>query len=302
MRFIIHAGMGKTGTTALQRSLAASYHALRDIGVLYPISGRYSPTSLNHWALFIALLDQGHRIHEPSPAPTPRCTFVEYLGEIAEEAVASNATHIVLSCEAIWNPGSFSREVLARIAEALRTHETSILVSLRDPISHAESAYRQKVKGPQRFCARPAEMIASFVARGEYAYKDRLLELEAAFGKGSIYAYWYDEARSTVPLLGLLPAAAREVISPMRDENVSPTWSETMLFRWRNRMTRRLAVPKTPVDAVAALIHRSKVLRRLDAHRSYPVTAAYLAKLTEVAREERDAIKMDCDRNWWRSP
>ena len=47
-RIWIHVGWPKTGTTAIQRYLAANSESLKRMGVLYPESGRYGITDAHH--------------------------------------------------------------------------------------------------------------------------------------------------------------------------------------------------------------------------------------------------------------
>ena len=122
----LHVGMGKTGTSFLQASLANSVNALVAQGVEY-FNGAEGPA--RDWGI--------------SSGNGPQ------LVEAPVEAFQFSADKVLFSFEGLFGLLATRppfREKLAEIAVAQGIGAVRILMLIRDPVAHAESCYQQDVK------------------------------------------------------------------------------------------------------------------------------------------------------------
>ncbi len=131
-RLLVHAGLHKTGTTALQNFLASAADDLRQLGVLYPRSGRVQSSHHNiAWQM-----------------RRDRC-FVTSSGTIDDLAneVAHFDGDVLLSSEdfetLINEPARFAP---LRLHPIFREHEFTLIIYLRNQSSYLESLYLEMLK------------------------------------------------------------------------------------------------------------------------------------------------------------
>ena len=256
-RLILHAGMSKTGSTAMQAAMAMGRECLRNNGVLYPTAGSRGPEHINHLALF--------RSAQADPPGGPnRVPLDEHLAMLRDEIAETEPSHVVLSSEFLWDPREFSVVDLDRIAGALTGFDVQVLVYLRDPVAHAHSAYKQLVKGRTRYRGLPRDYLSSALPAGVWDFDHRLSALEGAFGTGRVLAVRYEEHRSHVlrPLMSHVPPAARSCVRTQGQANPSPGWAEIRMLRWRNVATRRWPSLDIPLRYALAAGRRT-VLRAI---------------------------------------
>lgn len=157
-RLILHIGMHKTGSSAIQRFLSLNRYPLRLFGVYYPRSfgadGRRQP---KHNALFSAI---GHEADcgAPHPALGPSADLVERMAARIERASCRVA---ILSAEGF----SGERPIFARaLAPLAARFDVRVVVFLRRPDLWVESFYRQMVMSRE---VREARSFAAFVEAPE---------------------------------------------------------------------------------------------------------------------------------------
>lgn len=135
-RLLVHAGFHKTGSTALQYFLASAANKLRRRGILYPISGRAGSGHHN-----IAWQVTGNQLFEPSAG-----TIDDVAAEIAQfdgdAILSSEGFESLLEEPGLLNP--------LLLHPALREHESTVLIYVRNQSSYVESQYFSMVVGHGR--------------------------------------------------------------------------------------------------------------------------------------------------------
>lgn len=175
MRIVIHMGMHKTGSSAIQ----ACFHATPVAGARY-----LRAASSNHSSLFVLLFDDPARVPRYHGFSVLGPDFVARLPEnrrrglAALEAqlaeMAASGGTLVISGEDISSP----EFVQARQAmhDLLRRWSDDILVVayVRSPLSYAVSAFQEQLKGPHR--------VDLDLSRAWPQYRTRFEQMEALVG------------------------------------------------------------------------------------------------------------------------
>ena len=141
---ILHAGLAKTGTTAIQRALAASRDTLRQRDVLYP-----GPEGDHHHlqSMFSenpeALIQIGRL--GLNDAATERGFIANYRVALEREIKAADCKRIVLSSEYI---PAMRKSELASLAAYLRSFASNfrVIIFLRDPWSMTISTFQEELR------------------------------------------------------------------------------------------------------------------------------------------------------------
>jgi hypothetical protein len=126
-KIILHIGLPKTGSTALQQALYQSREALLREGVLYPAQVHREDDPKHNFVLDLVRKGQGH--------------------DIGSEQGYKNASRIVISNEALSNDFYFhGPERNRQLAELLRAHgELEVCMVLRREHEWLRSYYKQAV-------------------------------------------------------------------------------------------------------------------------------------------------------------
>lgn len=132
MKIIIHIGVAKTGTSAIQMFLHTNRDLLKSRGVLYPISGQFNDHS--HHKLAFSFAPDGYRDDSSKSSK-------DLLDEIECELGESLYDTMVLSSECFPCLLDFDE-----FRKRFESHEIYVVCFLRDPASYVESWYRQWVK------------------------------------------------------------------------------------------------------------------------------------------------------------
>lgn len=138
MKLILHIGMMKTGTTALQSFLHANRAWLGERGIAYP-SIRLTD-SHRYW---------GRRVvRYPIDAPKFRDAPAYFERHVARPARAAGAETLVVSYEGLWSlackPETVERG--ASIAQVVAGHDVSVVAYVRRQDLWFESLYNQGIK------------------------------------------------------------------------------------------------------------------------------------------------------------
>lgn len=248
-RLILHIGMEKTGTSAIQRFLARHRTALRLMGVQYPraadATGAPSDSHIDLAAAIGAdLAGQG-----PHPVFGSAGTVIE--GYATKADVASTT---ILSSEGLSAPDPGFAAALAPLAGRF---DVSVVVYLRRQDEWALSAYRQCVMDPDIAETRPLDVwLDDPATRRRLDYNTMLGWWEAAFGADAVQVLRYPH---DLPLIaGFLnhtgmPAAARLLREPdgrVNESAADAIFLETLV---RNGGT-AAGVPDLDQDARDALL------------------------------------------------
>lgn len=131
-QLLLHIGMNKTGTTAMQLALAANRRALREQGVLYPADGFGGEA--HHELAWLCGFYQGK-------PPYMKESFEAYIERLHREVEASKCPHVLISSEFFSLPG-----LVEPVAKAFERYDTRVVVYLRRHDHWWQSVYVQAVK------------------------------------------------------------------------------------------------------------------------------------------------------------
>lgn len=202
-RLLVHAGLHKTGTTAIQEYLAPLASALRARGVLYPAAGRPGGALVGHHNIAWQLAgDRRFRARHGD--------LDAVAGEIADfdgDAVVSSEDFETALCE--------PRRLLPLLRHAaLAEHDVTVLVYLRDQASYLESLFFEMLH--HGLAEEPARLCETVLRHGELRHADwsflfdpaRLLDEWAALAPARLVLRGYAPGAAVTDLLGLLGCAA----------------------------------------------------------------------------------------------
>jgi hypothetical protein len=294
VHLILHAGMPKTATTTIQSHLHAHRDALLGRKVLYPETG-LRQTSRNHQILV--------DVCEAAAAGTPadETAWHEMRVALAAEIAASGADTVILSNEHIYGILIHDPAALARIRDIVATSRVTVVVAVREQLSHALSGYAQSIKGYRRASRSFAAHVAEREALGTWRYADRLRAAEAVFGPGTVRPYRYEEWKSA-PLrpLSMLCEGRLEGLGRLDDRNVTPGWAEIAVRRRINLLYSRAHLVWRGLNRVArgvgALADRIPALNDWF----YPVSAAEKARLLALGAGRLAEVEAAFDFGWSR--
>lgn len=126
-RLIVHIGMSKAGSSAIQRACVNNEVALRDLGFCYPMAGRIGQS---HYKIMYELKDLAHP---------------ETLLRAFEESKDSES--MIVSAEGFW---LFGADQVAWLEQHVDPAETTIVLYLRNPQKYLCSSFRQGIKNHRR--------------------------------------------------------------------------------------------------------------------------------------------------------
>lgn len=137
---IVHIGPYKTGSTAIQRVLAAGRRGLESAAILYPTSRKTEPLEAHHsLARFVRT------------GPGPGISLVYGPDELASTLSSTRADYVVLSSEGFSNP-SLAGTKVAALASLAHEHgfSTTAVAFIRPQAEMMNSWYVQEVKDFRR--------------------------------------------------------------------------------------------------------------------------------------------------------
>lgn len=221
-KLILHIGMHKTGTTAIQNFFERNRQSnLEDYKLYYPRTDR-KPLAEEPRHFFLSAAVTQHRLQPKAAASTPSPQQV--VKQIAEEIYATPAETALLSTEGLSMPWPEIAEEYAAFSEYF---DVEVLAILRRQDLFAESLHSQLIR-KQRETRSLIEFINSTDIQRRLDYRSMLAWWEAAFGTRAIHVMLFEEPmlqrgliesifdRLSIPILGPLPCR-RTNVSPPRD-------------------------------------------------------------------------------------
>lgn len=178
MRVVVHGGMPKAGSSAVQADLAGSRDALRRVGIDYPDFGHRG-----HWMVVAAFKPNMANYHHVNRR-TGGVGLEDEAKRIRDQVLAGAAARggetdvLLLSHEDLSVSATAQR--LDRVLSPLTRDEASLhLISyVRDPISLYPSAVQQALKSQRDRPLPPSEWVSAHIKRAQ--------RLKGAFGQRSI--------------------------------------------------------------------------------------------------------------------
>jgi hypothetical protein len=183
LRLLLHAGMTKTGTTALQRTLATHQEGLLESGILYPIP---DPKYFHHNNLVCKVLPPESLPHvfRPGKFRNPSTVDPKDAADASWRRIVDDVARIrppltILSGELFYglsrDPSSLRqfRDLLAEVFD-----DIEVVIYVRDPPSHYLSSQQEVVKMSHRRIRRPCDYRPTLRSRLEAfigAFEGRVL-------------------------------------------------------------------------------------------------------------------------------
>jgi len=184
-RLILHIGLEKTGTKALQTFLAKNRTALRLMGVRYPRCETADGQKLPYHR------DLGEALLANSAGGETQAVIDAY----AEKAAAASLT--ILSSELLSAPRA---DIPARLAPLAARFDVTVIVYLRRQDEWALSAYREAVLNPATAEARPInDWLSDPDTRARLDYDWILRHWEQAFGADALRVRLYPHHLPLIP-------------------------------------------------------------------------------------------------------
>lgn len=271
MRFILHIGINKTGTSSLQRTLSENAGALRAAGICYPETGRGGGAA--HHDLSRAL--KGMPAERLGLPPAWREAF------LAE--AESCATCVVSSEDFATMPDP------AKAATLFPPGETRVVVYLREHVSHLVSWYQQYIHST------PSSLdFSDFAKLNRKAFKSILDAWARVYGSESLVVRLYDRAALTNSDIvadfasSVLPQA-RPLLSETARAN-NPSLAGNLFF-----LKRALNLVSSGAELTRRVQHELSRLALFDPtfQGRIPVDAATVAHLAAQFSEDRKAFARD---------
>lgn len=228
LKLILHVGTPKTGTTSLQVYLNKKQRKLCKLGILYPNRSHNSDAPKHQW--FEKNLVRTHTQNLLN-------NFKEVLSDIDE-----NTHTILLSSEGIYNSWwDFPEESKLLLQELNKHFEVNIWVWFREPVTFAESFYKQCMRNPV-VASIPCygrdlsfnEILEDDWFRQHLDYMGFVNEAESLFGQDSVTVFEYQ--KDTVSIVSKLLGLATPHDNPTSRKNASMNATTAELYRVVNRL------------------------------------------------------------------
>lgn len=259
---VLHAGMGRTGTTSLQTWLARNRERLADRGILYP----ESPGPRRHVRLGLAAqpVDQGPGGSvdwRRQPVRSPRQLRPLLEEGLVAELQGAPSPRVVLSDEALFGTGDeglrYLSGLLAGVASSVR-----VVVYLRRQDEHVSSRYQQTVKlaGEVR---RMSEWLDDHDFGRKYDYHARLRGWQRLVAPDALVVRAFERAQLVDGSLhsDFLDAAGLGIgtadLEPAPDRNESLDAESVEFLRLHNLLCREHP------DTVPLLPRHRRIVKRL---------------------------------------
>lgn len=234
---VLHIGIGKTGTSAIQHMLKVSRKQLAEAGIYYPETGASSA----HHDLAVV----GARALDGAQRDRLRAVLAAFEGEGYQRLVLSSESFVFCT-------PSYVRS----LADVLEGQDVKVLLYVRKQAELVRSAYLQKMKAGR--AAYGGDVRCFFEgSRRSFDFMARVEPWVEAFGRASIVARLYDPRREAFDVrTDFCEAAGIPTGSVSRpDRRANPSLPEAFV-----PLLRRLDRLDLPAEARAALVEELLLL------------------------------------------
>lgn len=187
MELIIHLGIHKTGTSALQKAFSENRKLLLENGVLFPESFQ---SELNLPSVSDATA--GHRKFDSVLINPYNETSVKKIEKLKNFAIKNNASKIILSSETFFAPRVKIHPEFGKFADS-HFENFKVVLYLRRPDSWAESMYREVLCWPRRRETRSYNKFCMEFLKEWLFFGERVRKLSNVFAPGTIDVISFDD-------------------------------------------------------------------------------------------------------------
>ena len=183
---ILHAGIGKTGTSMLQVLFARHAERLAQAGVVYPRGFLFDEAA-------VGFITSGNGVAMANylrpELPHPIADKEAFIDELESELSRAGGKHVLYSSEFLQFVPSERSKTIAAVA-AKYGYNPRVIYFVRNVDGRLFSVYSQKVKrhGEQR-------PFSQFLESFEITYRNVIEGACSVFGVGQVEVYNYDEKR-----------------------------------------------------------------------------------------------------------
>ena len=242
-RLILHAGVPKTGTTALQWHLDSQRAALAESGVWYPPSSNLAGRAPKHQRLVSVLMGANE------------AAFGEYIQEALRDIPESTHT-VILTTEGIYNHWrDYPPQAKGLLRHLAGLFNFEMCVWFREPVSFAASLYAHNLTNP-RIPGPQANVYGRDIGfekamqdgwfRGQLDFLGFYYEACNLFGQDRVTPFLYsgDTIETFLAHYVVRQERAVRMTEAARRENLRLSAAGVRLMRWVNRCRGRLPQPR----------------------------------------------------------
>jgi hypothetical protein len=173
MKIVVHAGMAKTGSSAIQNTLAFNRDTLLEQGVIYPYfgpkDGADKPRWNNHWLLMAHVHPDPENYHFLARKKTTlrdELMEMKVLDALRETLAGAKDDDVVLLSGEGFGRGKSANGVETVLLPLMKefTSDIHCIAYARPPLSHYPSSIQQGLKSGQRRLPSPSEWATPHVA------------------------------------------------------------------------------------------------------------------------------------------
>lgn len=240
----LHIGTHKTGTSSIQKFLFDNQNALKELGFLYPLTGRDGKIDSDgkceingNYQLALELLKDDKRARYRNwlqHHKHVKGSWKKLVSEIDE----SRLKNVIVTSEDL----SFLKpEQMSAIADYLSGYEVKIIVYLRNQYAYLKSLYAQDIK-----TGCESKSFKTYLEKMKYLgfYDERIEPWANIFKKDSLIVKSYDAAKNNLiqDFLRSINCVKGENnwLSKTKTANVSPSIKFVKTLRWLNVIAKDL--------------------------------------------------------------
>lgn len=272
MRFIIHIGLRKTGTTAIQKFFCNNADCLLTQSILYPTIGRLGRKAgggrFAHHNLVWSLSDK----------PQLKTIWPDLHREVEQ----SSASVVFISAETF---STAPKETISKLHRETAGYDVEIVLVTRNLIDLAKSEYSQQIKK-----GRTSDNFLGFVRKNDHLWNlPQILDNWAGvFGEDRVLEVRYEElseidfvsaflAKSKIPLLTC-------AVTTTERQNISPNSSALAVIRMFNRSDSNFPLYKPVMKILRNSIAKGRSVGQIVSFMAKPLTMKELITDDEIAQ------------------
>ena len=276
MQFVLHIGTNKTGTSSIQRAFFENREALKERGVIFPLTGLEPNTPAHH---HLSRVLRGRRADELGMEPAWRDHFVQEIREYDTCVLSSENFHTIPNPECVAN--------------LLPKKRTKVVVYLREHATYMISWYQQAVQSRNTAMDLPEFVDAFFISFTELV--DRWAKV---FGRKNVIVRQYDRRTlkngDVVADLASIVQPGLESVFENDDFAFNQSVAGNLLFAKR-LLNCFITKPESLsiANEISAMVHLDPTFKgKIEVDQSVVKRAAFLAKNDRITLKKRYGLDL----------